>query len=363
MPESIYIKLVGLFIFVVSFSILLNSILLKFSRNLGKRNTNENLIRWSEEAKPSLGGISFYIAFLTTFSFYSIFFNTGSAGIPIEELGLLTATGLAFLMGLSDDAYNTKPLLKFTAQVICGVILIVTNTYIKLFPIEGINYAITIFWVVAVMNSINMLDNMDAITTVVSIFILLMALLVGALGNINNLFYQVILLGSVGSLFGFLYFNWHPSKMFMGDTGSQFLGIFLAAVGIKFFWNNTEFSGVYAQSKGLSITLISFIIPISDTLTVIINRLRRGQSPFVGGKDHTTHHLSYLGLSDSQVGWAFIGISTISLLLVVLIEKFLAQWSHLYTIAFVLYFLAVFSLLYSTTQSKRAKKKYEEVNS
>ncbi|HNP48925.1 MAG TPA: MraY family glycosyltransferase [Bacteroidia bacterium] len=349
----------GLF-FIVSiiFSFLINRLFLKFVRTLGIRNQDDTVIRWGSQSKPAVGGFSFYIIYLLSVIAYSIFFDSNQVFLSKEFIGILLATMLGFLLGLADDAYNTKPFLKFLTQVTCAVILMVTGTEITLSYVEPVNYVITIFWVVGIMNSLNMLDNMDAITTTVSISIILSALAVMAFHQEFGSVYFMILIGVMAALIGFLYFNWHPSKMYMGDTGSQFLGVFLAAIGIKYLWNAEPPSGDLISARNLLLPLIVFLMPIIDTTTVVINRLMKGQSPFVGGKDHTTHALAYLGLSDRQVAMVFWFMTLLSLLLVVIIEKYLKNWTHTYTIIFSVYILLMFSLFYYAAQSvKRRKEK------
>ena len=142
----------------------------------------------------------------------------------------------------------------------------------------------------------------------------------------------------------------------MGDTGSQFLGVFLAAVGIKYLWNAEPPSGDLISARNLLLPLIVFLMPIIDTTTVVINRLMKGQSPFIGGKDHTTHALAYLGLSDRQVAMVFWFMTLLSLLLVVIIEKYLRDWTHTYTIIFSIYILIMFSLFYYAARTVKKKK-------
>lgn len=356
-------KYVGIFCFALALSVIMNTIFLKFSKNLGRRNVDESIVRWSPVSKPALGGISFYIIFLVTYMLYTLLFRPVLDHLNVQYIGVLIAAGMAFLMGLSDDAYNTNPLLKFLVQVACGGVLILTGTYISFFELALFNYLLTLMWVVAVMNSINMLDNMDSITTIVSLFIIFCAISVSLLSPTINHFFLTSLIGVAGGLVGFLFFNWHPSKMFMGDTGSQFLGIFLSTFGIIYFWNN-QAVGVSeeAVSKQFIIVLIAFVIPISDTLTVIINRLRRGQSPFVGGKDHTTHHLSYLGMSDRNVAQIFSGIAGISFVLIYVIVRVFPIWDISYSLAFGSWFLIVFGVLFGITQLPKTKKRFKEIN-
>lgn len=353
--DSTYLLIIysSFFIGTGVFSFLINALLLKFARTLGIRNPSDSVIRWSTAVKPALGGITFFIVFLLSVACYSIFFQNSNVLLNRQVLGLLGACAISFLIGLADDAYDTKPFLKFLAQVICGLILISSGISIHLFQNEIINNLLTVFWVVGIMNSINMLDNMDGITATVSASIILAALLILYLNQDLINVHIIIMLGVLASLFAFLYFNWHPSKMFMGDTGSQFLGLFLAAIGIIYFWNTSDSSGAKVQSKQFIVTILTFIIPITDTTVVVINRLSKGKSPFIGGKDHTTHHLSYAGLSDKRVALSFALISIISMLFTIFIIKFIHNWSYLHIFIFGGYFILLFSILFYITRTKK----------
>lgn len=344
------------FIISILFSFLINRLFLRFVRTLGIRNQDDTVIRWGSQSKPAVGGFSFYILFLLSIITYSIFFDSNQVFLSKQFIGILLATMLGFLLGLADDAYNTRPILKFLTQVTCGVILMVTGTEISLSYVEPVNYIITIFWVVGIMNSLNMLDNMDAITSTVSISIILSALTVMIFHREINSVYFMVLLGVMGALLGFLYFNWHPSKMYMGDTGSQFLGVFLAAMGIRYLWNAEPPSGDLISARNLLLPVIVFMMPIIDTTTVTILRMSKGKSPFIGGKDHTTHALAYLGLTDRQVAMVFLGITAISIFFVVIIEKYLQNWTHLYTILFSVYFFAMFILFFYAARSVKTDK-------
>jgi UDP-GlcNAc:undecaprenyl-phosphate GlcNAc-1-phosphate transferase len=338
--------LCSFFLLSVLFSFQINRLLLRFVRTLGIRNTNDTVIRWGSQSKPSVGGLSFYILFLLSIITFAVTFDSSQVFLNKEFIGLLLATMLGFLLGLADDAYDTRPVLKLLTQITCGVILMVTGTQITISYLEPVNYLITIFWVVGIMNSLNMLDNMDAISTTVSISIILSVQMTLCFHDDFNSVYFMILTGVLGALTGFLYFNWHPSKIYMGDTGSQFLGVFLAAIGIKYLWNSPVQGGDMISARNFFLPLMVFLLPIIDTTTVTINRLLAGRSPFIGGKDHTTHSLGYLGLSDRQVAIVFAVISLLSVFIVYMIERFLARWDHVYTAIFSAYFLAIFSLFY-----------------
>lgn len=336
LAQEYYLLILALvFIFTLVFTILFNTILLRFASTLGIRENTGTISRWSSTQKPALGGITFFMCFLISLSFHSVFFsNYESIFSNLQAVGVLGSVSLAFMMGLADDAYNTRPFLKFFVQAACSVILIYTQNYIRITPNEYINYIITFIWVVGIMNSVNMLDNMDAITASVSITIIAAIFVSLKIGSGLSLFDALLLTGVIGSLCGFLFHNWNPSKMFMGDTGSQFLGMFLAYYGIKYLWNSADFQGEIIPAKQFCTVMVAFILPIVDTTFVTITRMMKKRSPFVGGRDHTTHHLSYLGLSDSQVAFLFFGMGGFSVFLVLVINRFVEGWSHVYTAAF-----------------------------
>ena len=333
-----------LFVSFIILSLVVNRILIRFSLNLGSR-TQEGSIRWSDESKPALGGFSFYLLFVISIFLIGMMpISNHDAGNP-ELLGLFMAASLGFFIGLADDAYNTYPILKFLGQLTCANILIASNLIIPLTPDLTINGIFTIVWVVAIMNSINMLDNMDGVTSVVSIGILLNGMLIIFLRT--GVFTTTMLLFSliIAAILGFLFFNWHPSRIIMGDSGSQFLGILLAATSIWCMWDFKNPTGEYFQIRQFLIPLAAFQIPLFDTTTVIIRRLLRGQSPFVGGKDHTTHQFAFLGMKDENVTLLFAIIALFSLFEVYFLYKLYFHWIWWYSFAVVSFFVLQFAVL------------------
>lgn len=346
------------FFIAILFSVLINSLILKFSTNLGVRNTNSmGQIRWGTATKPSLGGFSFYIVFLISVSVLSIFPAADDSVFNKQLVGLLAASSLGFLLGLADDAYNTNPLVKFIGQFTCANLLITTGYSIHISTLPELNYFITVIWVIGLMNSINMLDNMDGITASTSATILLGGVVLIIAENGSYSAYLVIMLGVLGALIGFLFFNWHPSKMYMGDTGSQFLGVFLAGISILFFWDYRQDKVSLIDFRQFLFPMLLFIVPLIDTATVFIRRLARKQSPFVGGKDHTTHHLAYLGFTDGQVCGILLSLSIFSVLLVFLLFNQFRAWENIYTIlGFVYFFIAFIVMQFLYEKGKRKQK-------
>lgn len=346
---------ISLFLTFVGVSVLFNFLFLRWTRTLGAKNMIENQPRWSDNYKPAIGGVSFYILFLISFVFYIFFFVPELNRLNPQHMGVLLIVSIGFFAGLADDAFNTVPWLKLAAQILCGVLMVFFGIQINFFDIPTLDALLTVFWTVAVMNSINMLDNMDGITATVSVFILIAAGLSSIPMDNVNLFYTFICTGVAAALVGFLFFNWNPSKMFMGDTGSQLLGALLAIVGVLFFWNNENIAVNHTWWSKISIVMTAFCIPIGDTLTVSINRIARGQSPFVGGRDHTTHHLSYAGLSDRQIAMLYMAISALSTALIGWLAFLPIEETTWYYAVLFLFSGSCIAFLYSTTQWKKTK--------
>jgi UDP-GlcNAc:undecaprenyl-phosphate/decaprenyl-phosphate GlcNAc-1-phosphate transferase len=316
------------------FSLIINYILLKFVQTLGIRGKEADQVRWNSNSKPALGGISFYVIFLFAF-IVTILISSQSSGFNVRVMGILIATTLAFIMGLADDAFNTQPLLKFLTQVICAFVIIISGHSISIFQNQFLNYILTVIWIVGMMNSINMLDNMDGITSIVSIIICLFMIALNV-SMFNTISYVTIMnLGVLGALCGFLVYNFHPSKMFMGDTGSQFLGLFLATMGIDNCWNIPEPNHNVVLLNIVLVALV-FLIPLTDTITVIINRLRASRSPFIGGKDHTTHHLFFKGITEKRIAILYFAISMTGITL---------AYNLIFNFSYTLYFISIFYIL------------------
>lgn len=342
--------LTALFIVSFMFSILINYILLKFAQTLGVRGRNENEVRWNPEVKPSLGGISFYLVFLMAF-ILAVLLPHEQAGFNIQVVGILLAATLSFLMGLADDAFNTQPLLKFLTQIFCGLIVILSGLSIQIFQNEFLNYFMTVLWVVGMMNSLNMLDNMDGIASIVSVVACFFVVLLNLAVTTTTGYALVLSLGVMASLLGFLVYNFHPSRMFMGDTGSQFLGLFLSVMGITHCWNTPSriWLGELPVSNLLVVALV-FMLPLCDTATVVINRLRKGNSPFIGGKDHTTHHLFFRGLNEKKISLLFLVLGSIAVWLAYGLVMHFSYWLFYVSLCYLL--LVFISLYLNTIRSK-----------
>lgn len=340
------------FLFALLFSFIFNALFYKFASNLGIRDMDENdQMRWSKASKPSIGGISFYIVFLLSIFGYVVVNPSGlnsvvtsKFGLDVHSLGFTLAVTVGFLIGLADDAYNTNPTLKLIGQFLCANILIMSGYTIWATPFVVLNYFITTLWIVGMMNSLNLLDNMDGAAGSISLCIIAMVILLFNVSGHQDDFMKIVLFGIMAVLIAFLYFNIHPSKIFMGDTGSQFLGVFLSGISIQYLWGARYEGGSVIQIKQFLVPALFFIVPLTDTCTVFFWRLRRGQSPSIGGRDHITHHLFYNGLSERMVMLVLCLITIVSSGLAIWVIA-LNEWTTLQISLLIAYGLLILVLL------------------
>jgi UDP-GlcNAc:undecaprenyl-phosphate GlcNAc-1-phosphate transferase len=243
-----------------------------------------------------LGGLSI-ITPITLGSFLLLF---TSLSIDLKQqlyLGLiLPALAIAFI-GLLDDVYQLPPWPRFISQSTVGVItsfmLYLSGAGVKVFDNQLLNTLATIFWVVAVINALNFIDNMDGLATSISI---VASLAMFTLAYLNNQYLVAALsLAIFASCLGFLFWNKRPASIYLGDAGALYLGFLLAAISIRIDLDNDS-----APIRALVLILI-LAIPVIDTTQVVVSRIIKGQSPFQGGRDHISHLLLQRGLSQRVV--------------------------------------------------------------
>ena len=296
-------------------------------------------VRWATNLKPKFGGFTFFVTFLMLCVFTAI--------VQVVHPYLVISLTIALIFGFLDDYFFSSPYTKVIGQLMVSACFILGGAIIQISDYVIINAIFTSVWVIGIMNSINMLDNMDGIVTSVSIIILGIALMIIAKSGIINLTDVILIVGMIGALIGFIFYNWNPAKIYMGDAGSQFLGAFLAWVSIQYFWTFRDGLEGGFQVRQFLVPALAFIIPLIDTTTVTFRRLARKVSPFVGGSDHTTHHLAYLGISDKNVVRIMIAISLSAVFVIYQIVDDLKtnQWNFYKTLAVSIYYLTIFFVI------------------
>ncbi|REE01625.1 MraY family glycosyltransferase [Marinoscillum furvescens] len=252
---------------------------------------------------PSLGGVAIFIGFMM-----ALLMAVPLAGL-VEIKYFLFGLVVIFILGVRDDISSLLAKNKLLTQVFAAV-LVVNFTDIKLTGFYGIfgiyempawfHIPLSLFVIVGLTNSFNLIDGIDGLAGSVAVFIL--SVLGWSFLSIGESTYAVVCISAIGALLAFLFFNWHPSKVFMGDTGSLMLGFMISSLAIKFINSGTiVFDGVTLggdATVGLAIALL--ILPIYDTSRVFAIRFRNGKNPLDPDRNHLHHGLLRLGLNHSK---------------------------------------------------------------
>jgi UDP-GlcNAc:undecaprenyl-phosphate GlcNAc-1-phosphate transferase len=264
--------------------------------------------RIHKKPTPLLGGLGIFFSFLIAITSGIIFVKTGCVPELIKKYiegiysvlpklrAIICGSIFVIFFGLIDDIYELKPFQKLFFQLITAMMVSLSGIKISLF-ISNIflSHLITILWIIFIMNSFNLLDNMDGLAGGVA-FIIGLILFVFAY-EMHQLFVATILSVFLGSILGFLFHNFYPAKIFMGECGSSFIGYFLGIISIILTYYKYEESKTFLP---IFIPLIVFSVPFFDTLSVIFIRLKRGYSIFKADKNHISHRLVSLGMTQKQ---------------------------------------------------------------
>jgi UDP-GlcNAc:undecaprenyl-phosphate/decaprenyl-phosphate GlcNAc-1-phosphate transferase len=235
---------------------------------------------------PYLGGAAIVIAFVGVVMSAALL-RPPVAGL--DELALILGLGLLLaVLGLVDDLRGLSPWLRLAVEGGAGVALWAGATRTHLFWSDPLDLAITVVWVVAVTNAFNLLDNMDGLSAGVAAIAAAFFFVIAA---VNGQFLVATLaIALCGCAIGFLRSNFHPARIYMGDAGALFLGFMLAVVGIRL-----RFDGPVQVTLFVPILVLG--VALFDTALVTVNRLIHRRSPFLGGRDHTSHRMVMIGLS------------------------------------------------------------------
>ena len=263
--------------------------------------------RWHKKPTAMMGGVGIWLAVVTTLVLF----------VPHTPSGwvILGAASFLFLVGFVDDWLHIKPYQKLVGQVIGAAIVVNYGLLLPWTRSLPANMVITIFWLIGITNAINLLDNMDGLATgiaaIASGFLTLNFITSGQPT-------EAMMLGVfTAALLGFLIYNSNPASIFMGDSGSMFIGFFLASAAL------VNVAGGRSRSfvPVLAVPILVLFIPIFDTTFVTILRKLSGRSASQGGRDHTSHRLVALGLSEKRAVLLLYGLAASSGLLAIMVRQ------------------------------------------
>jgi UDP-GlcNAc:undecaprenyl-phosphate GlcNAc-1-phosphate transferase len=254
--------------------------------------------RWHRKPTALFGGVGIFAAFVAVYV-------VRRTPLHPNFLLVLCASGM-FTVGLIDDWVQLKPYSKLVAQIVLSTVLTMGGTRLFWLSSPPFDQALTIFWLVGITNAVNLLDNLDGLAGGVAV--IASAFLVYFCHASGNLWGARLAATFCGAVLGFLVFNFNPASIFMGDCGSLFLGFFLGGLA-------TVTSGSGTRRNVLAVLwmpVLLLLIPIIDTTLVTVSRKLHGRPVSQGGRDHASHRLVALGLSEraaALVLWAMAALS------------------------------------------------------
>ena len=259
-----------------------------------------------KEPVPYLGGVAIAVGIVAASYSSLLAVDFSWETLKLASFVLIPAIAIS-AMGLWDDLKGLEPWPRLVAQtftgIIVAVILTVTDTMGFAFSSHILNYAITVLWIVGVCNSINFFDNHDGgaagTVAVITFFLFFIAY------DRQQILVSALAIVTAGATAGFLIWNRHPAKIYMGDAGSLFLGIIISVLTIRLS------PGVVPSYKSLAIPLFLMATPILDTTVAVTSRIARGISPFQGGRDHLSHRLMRKGLNRRVTAFTLWGLAAI----------------------------------------------------
>lgn len=265
---------------------------------------------------PYLGGVAIYLAFVAILIVGRgpFLHSSGVAKATGQLLAIVSGASLMAVLGLIDDRFGLPPLVKLAGQVLGAAILVIAQVTIRLNHFHWLETPLTVLWVVGITNAFNLMDNMDGLAVgtagIAACFFFLHAIMALTTQSLVASLAAAL----AGACFGFLYYNWSPAKIFMGDAGSLFLGYLLAALALKLTlapitpeiirlaraagYPIGTMQGTHAVALLAPVFVLG--LPIFDTTMVTLSRLRRGVRISQGGRDHVSHRLVAAGLSHRE---------------------------------------------------------------
>jgi UDP-GlcNAc:undecaprenyl-phosphate GlcNAc-1-phosphate transferase len=263
---------------------------------------------------PRLGGVAIFLSFSLCMGIAALWVETHPRFHSPQFLKtmatILLPAGLVFLLGLYDDLRGAGPYLKFTVQGIAATLLYAGGLRIVNIPVVFgdrplpwyIGLLFTVGWVLAITNAFNLIDGLDGLAAGSALFSTMVVFVVALLNGPNLVEMMTIVLA--GSILGFLRFNFNPATIFLGDSGSLFIGFLLSALAL----NGAQKAPTIVA---VAIPIVSFGLPILETVLSVIRRLISGRPVFTADREHIHHKLLQHGMTHRQVVILLYGVSAI----------------------------------------------------
>lgn len=313
--------------------------------------------RWHKKPTGLFGGISIFLSLMIAW-YITAMKVSHSEDVFSPLLPVVLGGAVIFALGLVDDILEINPPYKLIGQVIVASVMVVLGFQVSWFSSKTLNLLISIFWIVGITNAFNLLDNMDGLAAgiaCISGFFLLIWLSIMPAENMSVLPAQIMLSAYIGSILGFLIYNFNPASIFMGDSGSLFIGFMIAC--LTAMEGPAKISGgpLFHQLSVIAIPCLILFIPILDTTFVSFMRKLFARSVFQGGKDHSSHRIVAVGFSERKAVTILYIFALMSGVIALVINPFKMGISVV-IVAFYLIFVILFWIYLANVKVYEEKK-------
>lgn len=327
------LSLWGPFFVAMAVALIVTPFSIKLAPKIGAMDIPKDERRMHSKAMPRFGGIAIYLGMMASLACFALDHD--------RVISIMTGCTLIYILGLIDDLKNLKPLVKLAGQVVCAAVLYVQGIRIEFITnyfgegnmvfgdIAGL--ITTILWIVAITNAVNLIDGLDGLAAGIAA---ISALCIGYVAYIHGQYTTTLAMMVIaGAALGFLPYNFHPAKTFMGDSGSQLLGFSIAAFSILGAVKSTTMVVVIIPALVLG-------LPIFDTLMAIIRRTLRHQSIGTADKEHLHHRIMKAGYGQRRAVMLMYCISGIMGIVAVLYSRgFIVEYLGLLAVAAMLIYV------------------------
>ncbi|MFH1478521.1 MAG: MraY family glycosyltransferase [Candidatus Omnitrophota bacterium] len=240
----------------------------------------------SDKRMPCLGGIAIFVSFIIAMALFYKYVN----GFGVKLIGLVVSSGLIVALGFLDDMKDLSPFKKIIVELIAIAIMIFFGIHIKTVYLPGfLNILLTVAWMIFIINAFNLLDIADGLASGLAVIISSSLLVISAIKG--DSLSSIVLAGFIGANLGFLLYNFNPAKLYMGDTGSLFLGFLLGVASI-----NISYAPIN-RPIALLTPIVVLSLPIYDTLFLVFMRMKKKKIVFKKSDDHIALRLVTMGYS------------------------------------------------------------------
>ena len=305
-PKELLLSVGAALLCAFAVSFLMCPLVKSFAYRIGAIDVPKDNRRMHKKPVPRLGGLAIFLGFMVSMLLF--------VRIDHQLKGILLGASIIVVLGVVDDMSPLRASFKFCVQIVAALVAVFHGVVIEIlsnpnvfaenpyWELNWLSIPITVLWIVGITNAVNLIDGLDGlacgVSTISAVSMLVIALLVSE-GDV-----ALVMASLVGACLGFMPYNRNPAKMFMGDTGSTFLGYILATISIQGLFK-------YYAIVSFAVPFLILGLPMFDTLFAIIRRLAHGQNPMAPDRGHIHHRLIDMGLSQKQAVAALYVISSI----------------------------------------------------